>query len=1440
DGHERAHAQKKKRMFADDAQQEALDIFGVNADELGVASDDERNEDDKEDEDDDEEDEADYDDDETYERAAKKRHRLKTMHKIEDIFEPQELEKNLLTELDQQIRIEDKPERFMLRQVAVSGEPDELQLEREALWIFNTALTHLHAPHDKQLEEERIGRVKETLNFIRNELFEVPFIAQYRKEHYEPHLSPADLWTIYHMDEKYCQLSMRKLNLCRLLERMHSYFDSTGVQPHRPIDPLDFERVKNVTSIDEFLDCYHHFHLHYNSDLTAMKEHEMAAKRANTDLDLDLDDFKFTKQASKKDAFNYCKSMGLGRLAARFGLSAEKYAQNLHLDYTKYELEQEPVEPEQLAQEFVQEPFESVEQVLAMTRYMVAVQFAKEPAIRAYFRDLYMQRVCVNVRPSANRGLNEIDETHACYPFKYLKMKPVRQIKHDEWLKMCQAEQDGLLIVSFECSPFDHSRPDDKEDWDETAAPPATNLADNKSVTIVDKLKSFYQKDEFSYNVEQWNKQRALIVDEMCGKFLMPEMERELKSRLASDAKQYVFKQCCDKLESMLSVAPYNPTIDDGALNQFIYLKKLQVRSRDHGEMRQKHDDEMQKLQTFIETKRPRLIVIAAENKDALFLQEELTEMVKKLGLGVGVELVDNEVAKLCTASKVCEQEWQVSVPTLVRHAVYLARYVQDPMLCMAQLCNQDRDLLGLKLHPMMQYVISASGSRSSDDSSQLLRQLEVKFINVVNDVGVDLNRCDVEPHSSGVLQFVCGLGPRKAAHILKVLRAERLELKGKLTNKELSTYPVFPNRLCLVTKCSLGRKVFINCSGFIKLDVDKISKEIDEDDEENQDEANYTDPLDSTRIHLESYEWAKKIAIDALDLDENSEAANSRTALKEILENPRRLKDLDLDAFAKELMRTGYGNKRTTLYDIRQELFYRYRDKRVPFTPMDPVQRFYTLIHETPDTFNKGKLITCRVTGISRRRPTKEQLDAANPVKDDNTGMWKCTFCQKNDFNEIGKVWAHFDTDECPGPPVGVRTMLENGCQGFISLRNLSDNQVSNPEDRIKAGMIIHARIRDLDPQKFRVDLISRTSDLRDEAQKWKPTKDPYYDYRSAQEDRERLDEKKKRDLHKQVYTKRVIDHPHFKNVGYAEAVTMLNEGDVGDAIVRPSSKGTDHLTLTWKVGPGCYQHVDILEEKKANSFSLGKKLVIQGDDYEDLDEILARFINPMVQLVRDIMSNKYFKNLNELDIKDEIKVELVERYLLDERQKQPNKIPYVFLQCVNLPCKFMLAYVIKHKMRCEYLSVTSEGFRFRQKIQPMQTDDAANTSKDRADFEPARARSGFGDRERGARGGPRGGMRPRGGFDRGRGARGANRAGYGGTRDHFRTNTDWNADNRRHKDDDWDEGGSRAPSNNWKSTPHEPSKDDYVPRPSSPLPPPPPPTRPQAVINNDDEMWD
>lgn len=35
--------------------------------------------------------------------------------------------------------------------------------------------------------------------------------------------------------------------------------------------------------------------------------------------------------------------------------------------------------------------------------------------------------------------------------------------------------------------------------------------------------------------------------------------------------------------------------------------------------------------------------------------------------------------------------------------------------------------------------------------------------------------------------------------------------------------------------------------------------------------------------------------------------------------------------------------------------------------------------------------------------------------------------------------------------------------------------------------------------------------------------------------------------------------------------------------------SQGSDHLTVTWKVADGIYQHIDVREEGKENAFSLG-----------------------------------------------------------------------------------------------------------------------------------------------------------------------------------------------------------------------------------------------------------
>lgn len=106
-----------------------------------------------------------------------------------------------------------------------------------------------------------------------------------------------------------------------------------------------------------------------------------------------------------------------------------------------------------------------------------------------------------------------------------------------------------------------------------------------------------------------------------------------------------------------------------------------------------------------------------------------------------------------------------------------------------------------------------------------------------------------------------------------------------------------------------------------------------------------------------------------------------------------------------------------------------------------------------------------------------------------------------------------------------------------------------------------------------------------------FRPPRDPFYDQEREDKDNKTEDEKK-REKQRKTYIKRVIVHPAFHNISYAEAEKCMVNMDQGEVIIRPSSKGADHLTITWKVADRIYQHIDIKEEGKANAFSLGKNL--------------------------------------------------------------------------------------------------------------------------------------------------------------------------------------------------------------------------------------------------------
>lgn len=202
---------------------------------------------------------------------------------------------------------------------------------------------------------------------------------------------------------------------------------------------------------------------------------------------------------------------------------------------------------------------------------------------------------------------------------------------------------------------------------------------------------------------------------------------------------------------------------------------------------------------------------------------------------------------------------------------------------------------------------------------------------------------------------------------------------------------------------------------------------------------------------------------------------------------------------------------------------------------------------------------------------------------------------------------------------------------------------------------------------------------------------KDRYYDHVGENKDKKAANESWKR---KQTSDKITMVHPNFKDVNYQQTEGLLETMPQGEVILRPSSKGREHLTITWKVADGVNQHIDVLEAKKESGSNFEKRYWVGSDEFESIDEILVRFVAPMASHARDIIGYKYYvKGLDGNRFK-------ADQWLLKEKAMNAGKIHYVFHPSKDFPGKFMLSYLPRLKSAHEFVTVTPVGFRYRQKI--------------------------------------------------------------------------------------------------------------------------------------------
>eukprot|EP00475_Leptophrys_vorax_P009047 TRINITY_DN1593_c1_g1_i5.p1 TRINITY_DN1593_c1_g1~~TRINITY_DN1593_c1_g1_i5.p1 ORF type:complete len:702 (+),score=163.22 TRINITY_DN1593_c1_g1_i5:137-2107(+) len=512
----------------------------------------------------------------------------------------------------------------------------------------------------------------------------------------------------------------------------------------------------------------------------------------------------------------------------------------------------------------------------------------------------------------------------------------------------------------------------------------------------------------------------------------------------------------------------------------------------------------------------------------------------------------------------------------------------------------------------------------------QLVRGLRRALIELSSHVGLNINLMATLKHLSGPLQFAPGLGPRKAKQVLQMISK-----KGILTERQdLLEYNI------------MGECVYRNFAGFVRIqsviDLQGIA----------------IPPLDDSRVHPDHYFLVDRIlgTLNEKTINGDPERSAAISIMRE-KEDWGELDELDLDKYAQIMEERKEGRFADILQDIKNELRYPFRDKlRKPIFPPEPPQLFSLLTGEVVGlSIRIGQLVTVRVVGISS---------------------------------------------------AGVRVRLDSDISGFIPIRELTDERSDRDEDVLEfirrfadVGRSIKARITDFVFENLEVRLTAKQSEIRDVRRWERNADDPYIrEVREVDDDDWKLGRDRGYARHqasqpepavpqRKRFLPRPIVHMNFQNISREEAEEFLARHRE-DFVVRPSSKGVNFLTVTWKVADDLFAHIEVEEQQKTHMLEeIGAVLFVNKQKFESLDEIIATYLRPMIVNAQRVVGFRKFRGGRQLD-----------DMLRAEKEGNPASIPYLVGFDYSHPGFLTLAYMPSHDIVKESVRITPEGYTYRK----------------------------------------------------------------------------------------------------------------------------------------------
>lgn len=956
------------------------------------------------------------------------------------------------------------------------------------------------------------------------------------------------------------------------------------------------------------------------------------------------------KKVERNRLFKLAVQCGLYTAIESFAMSPGEFAENVESGYKVNEPGDPSSEPSEFLEHFVnpENPaFVHVDFVIKCAIKMMAHSLSAEPAVRKAIREQFWNKGAVSTHV-LQPGLTALNAFHPLGVAKRIRNKPLRSFKRrDTFLRLSAAEQEGYVRLEIDFA-------DPQEDLQAAIAP----------------LQDLYVSSGLTEQSQAWNDLRREALNMAVEKYILPSIKSEVRRRLAADAMEVVLQETADNLWSYAVKAPVPLLDQDG---EEVYDKRIMAAVYGAGDKAgppstlviiDGHGSLIDflhcpQLSGFIPKRRTvqgqaySIFDDPKKSRDANRLKDFIeAHLPHAIIIGMGHPEAKSLRADLSLILEKILADNPIAMTSLETGTIL--QFPADESIAMAWE-NSNAAEMELPTSPPIIRRAVALAREALDPIAVLasicgqykeimtvrLHQLEKYIPNEVKGRYLEEVICSVVAQLGVDLNMAASINWRSS--VLPFVPGLGFRKAAALLKTILKNNGAVEERNDLVESGFLGPRVFHNAAPFLRIRPSS--------DASRNLGINY---IDNTRIHPEDYNLAMALAGEVSNADVVDDSL-----VEYALEHPDKVDKTNLAEFMKKYASQSEESvSLSKLIDIQMELISPYGEIRPNFKELGNEEIFWLVAGEDRYSVKIGRKVEARVRYVSEEAAV------------------------------------------CNIPEL-------NGTEAVIEAPSVSSRQnVLNCRDYFKPGDTVIGAIISIDSDNGVIYLSTASNQLNSDLEyenQYLAQQEEYY----AIPDKETLQEEEaQRKGAKQTskITIRPIRHPYFKNITAGEASAEVLAGPIGVAVIRPAAKSFRRLYITMCMPGGLIWNIGIKElGPTAANLRLSTPLEVEPIpghkfEYEDLDELVVRFIDPVAAAMRALSSHRKWNGGPELgpaksweDIQEELRM---------QKERAPNQAAYCLAADVHRPGAFFLGHFIGSSPRREYFVVLPDGFYFRKKI--------------------------------------------------------------------------------------------------------------------------------------------